>query len=282
MQACGAPDILAPNNHPSSPLHFQFSAGNPPTDITTLISHLGGDSAVLGFYDARGAVSESAGTAKSWSDARGTTGFGPTLTSDTIPGRPAWDSAHGKLSFLYKGSSYVPQTLASAASSLFSLSNKLSFVYVGISPTTTGWGRGAAEIASDGGDPPARELGIGTFANADVTVIAGKSQSTVIDTKVTANDSLVRVIIATANDSTYTGQVADSSVVSNKSSPAGSGNNVLTVGASWQGRRTATAVNPGTSTAYAVIIVNHILSHAEDSTVTSWAVANRSATRVGP
>lgn len=68
-----------------------YGGGN---DIATIIAQLGGNAQVPAFYDSRYKVTTAAGPVVSqWDDARGSTGFGPSLIA-TGTSRPPWDATN--------------------------------------------------------------------------------------------------------------------------------------------------------------------------------------------
>jgi hypothetical protein len=288
--ACDSgPRALGPGVRPSGPgLHSKFTSGSPPSDITNLVNALGGNVAVIGFYDARGGVTDSAGFATAWLDARGPAGFGPTLMTDTLPGRPTWDSVSGKLAMVYRGHLYATQGFTSLPAAAFTLSNPISLIYVGIAPTpaASGWGRALAAIASD--DiliPGPRVLEIydaqDGYADSLIQVKGGRNEAVAVSSGAKSNDTAARVIIATNSPSAISAQVADSPAVSAPITTEPFGANRLTVGARHLGTNTATAVDPGSEKAYAVIVVNHVLSASEVNAVVCWAIVNRGVTVYG-
>lgn len=104
-----------------------FGAGN-----TALITSLGGNSAVLGFYDTRKNVTATT-TVSEWDDVRGSSGFGPSLIG-TSGHQPTWDSANQVITT--DGSTVW---LASSPVALFANSGVgLTLVYVGTVPSASG------------------------------------------------------------------------------------------------------------------------------------------------
>lgn len=98
-----------------------------PAGNTALISGLGGNSRVLGFYDARAGIVNAGAALTSWSDCRGA-GFGPIIDTGTA----GWDSVNQLVTF--NGST---QHKYSATSSLFDLSTPKSLVLIGALKTGT-------------------------------------------------------------------------------------------------------------------------------------------------
>jgi hypothetical protein len=281
------PRALAPGARRAG-IHSQFSSGSPPSDITTLVTALGGNVAVIGFYDGRGGVTDSAGFATAWLDARGASGFGPPLMADTLPGRPTWDSVGGKLSMFYHGRLSTPQGLTSAPSGLYSLLTPVSLIYVGVAPTpaASGWGRGVVAIASnDILIPGPRVLEIHDaydgYSDSLIHVLGGRNEAVALNTRAKSNDSTVQVIVATNSHLAITAQVADSPTVAAAITAPFPGPNRLTVGARHLGSTLASSVDPGSAKAYAVIVVNHVLSANEVNAVVCWAIANHNATVYG-
>ena len=103
-----------------------------PADISTLVSDLGGDAQVVSFYDTRVGVTASAGAVDAWRDARGASGYGPTLAASGAR-RPAWNAAA-----LTIASDGADDELYSGISAAFDLSSAKAIVFVGAIPTGTG------------------------------------------------------------------------------------------------------------------------------------------------
>ena len=100
-----------------------LGAGN-----TALIAALGGNSAVLGFWDVRqtSSLTLSGSSVASWSDVRGSSGFGPTLAPAFAGQKPAWDAVNLLINFTAASS----HNLENASVSGWSLATGLSVVLV--------------------------------------------------------------------------------------------------------------------------------------------------------
>src|SRR6185312_4112357 len=97
---------------------------------TALISALGGNAAVLGFYDARKNVTVSGSTVTQVDDVRGAVGFGPSLIGTGHA--PAFDTVN-----LLASNPTGTEFLRTAASSIYDVSVPLTLVHIGSVPTTT-------------------------------------------------------------------------------------------------------------------------------------------------
>lgn len=97
------------------------------SDITDLVTALGGDSKVPAIYDTRYSVTQGAGVVTAWDDARGG-GFGPQLVG-TGTTKPAWDSTNLLITF-----DGVQNYLVSAIAAEFDPVSGKSYIYIGTLP----------------------------------------------------------------------------------------------------------------------------------------------------
>jgi hypothetical protein len=112
--------------------YFGLSFASPwaaPTDLATLIANLGGNSVVLGMYDTRYGITLNSTNVASWADARGSSGFGPTLSAIGTQ-QPAFASHVITFNGTTNG-------LFSSTVALYNVSQTLSTFFVG-SATTAG------------------------------------------------------------------------------------------------------------------------------------------------
>lgn len=103
------------------------------SDIRSLVAVLGGDAAVIGFYDARFGITITGTGVSSWADARGSSGFGPTLVQGTDAARPAYSASERTVSF--DGSD---DFLRATDSAYAAVTAACALVWVGTIPSTGG------------------------------------------------------------------------------------------------------------------------------------------------
>jgi hypothetical protein len=261
------------------------------SDVTTLITALGGDASVLAFYDARHNVTVAGGRVSSWGDARGA-GFGPALvpTQSGTTHQPVYNGATGPILFSWSDTNALRTAVPS---SLFDLSKPLTMVYVG-SVTLASSGLGSVAIASDSIDPPARVLALASKGYPRIFAISGASRSISLDLDVPPSgtgtvDDTMRMIV-TANDGlNISGQVdngLDSVEVGGCGqhdgfcgTANGPGPNYLTVGAMFSSPPTAILL--GSPLVNDVIVLNRVLTPSDYVTLSCWAVQYRGIHVVG-
>lgn len=69
------------------------------SDVASLVAELGGVGAVIGFYDARFGVTVTGAGVSQWDDARGASGFAPSMVQATDAARPAYSSSERTITF---------------------------------------------------------------------------------------------------------------------------------------------------------------------------------------
>lgn len=235
-----------------------------PSDVTDLITALGGNAVVPGFYDVRSGITASGGFVDRWADARGG-GFGPALTGTTTS-RPAWDSVN-----LLVTSDGTDDRLMAAASSLFPLNAATSLIYVGSIPTNAGGStRYVAAINDNGAFGRFFQIGSGA-SSAGITVTTPSGPSTAASL---APSATRRVIIAGQSASTScTIDVPNGTAGTLTTAAQSSGNNAL-----WLfGDRSASPDNCIASVARAAFVLARKATAGDITTIKTWAVTNHSA-----
>jgi hypothetical protein len=262
-----------------------------PSDVTTLIATLGGNSSVLAFYDARHNVTVSGGRLSSWGDVRGA-GFGPPLvpTQSGTTHEPVYNGTSGPILFSWTDSNAIR---TAAPSSLFDLSKALTLVYVG-SVTLASSGLGSIAIASDSIDPPQRVLALASKGYPRIFSISGAQRSISLDLDVpTAGtgtvDDPMRMIWTTSDGLNISGQVdngLDSIEVGGCGqhdgfcgTANGPGPNYLTVGAMFS--NPPKAILLGSPLVNDVIVINRALTPADYVALSCWAIKYRGIQVVG-
>lgn len=230
-----------------------------------LIAALGGNASVPAIYDVRSGLTTSGGFVDSWADARGA-GFGPTLSQSDNTRKPAWDGTV----VTFDG---VDDNLFSAASSLFDLAGAYSIVLVGAVRETAG-GAFAGGIGDTGA--LARALLFrqsATSAGVNMVDFRGGGFSAVASS--TATVGLTRRVVAVSKNAS-TGLSVDVPSVARVSNTAGgsvaAGNNVLTIGSSFNG-----AANPGQPLVRAVFTLARQVTAGDLAAILAWAQANHGA-----
>ena len=164
---------------------------------TALISALGGNAAVLGFYDARKNVTVSGSTVTQIDDVRGAVGFGPSLIGTGHA--PTWDPVG-----LTASNTANTMYLQTAASALFDLSGPMTVINVmSVAPTSNDF---TATISGS--------------ANAHVLGHAGSSAQTLRAIKSSGSAQLlgvgagpsIRVMFAIASASAFAGACGNAAV----------------------------------------------------------------------
>lgn len=169
-------------------------------DVADLVTALGGDTAVLGFYDARFGVTVSAGTVTQVDDARGASGFGPSLAGTGHA--PTWDAVAKTVS-----NTAATMYLQSAASALFDLSASVTMINVMSVPAPLS----SSFMASiSDGATNTRILGTKNTATNGVirTSVSGGAS---IDSAVNASDT-VRCVISVSSSSARAIAVANATI----------------------------------------------------------------------
>lgn len=240
------------------------------TDLHAAVT--GGTSSVLAFYSTNFGVTVNTGVVEQWDDARGSSGYGPAMTSNTIGGRPAWDSTNKLItsaSTLY---------LVTAASALFDLSGPKTLIYVGTVEQKAAQNPDyIAGIASDGAASPDRLMGILN----DTGFSSGNIIGLVLDTGFKYGSSGValgttrRCVIATKGSAanTFTIQVPDQAANAGGTSSTGgsvaSGNNGLALFA--YGAGASVNSQRGVGSARALIVIDHAVDSTEAAAIQTWA-----------
>jgi hypothetical protein len=238
------------------------------TDISDLVTLLGGDSHVLAFYDARFGVNGGA-LVTSWDDARGTTGFGPNWPAVGTT-KPAYASSTITLDAVDNG-------FESAVNTKFDPSLGRTILYVGDFQGSSGWGPAFVD------DPLSKYIGF------DMRTAVMERSSTVSNISMpTARSSIRRAaMISTSVPAPYGGggiEPHNVQVIAQVHGRIGryrqyllDNQNPLATG-SWRlnlGYFGASAAQP--AVVRAVIVLDRPIAGAEWAAFTAWAVTNHAA-----
>ena len=237
-----------------------LGAGN-----TALIAALGGNAAVLGFYDRRKNVTVSAGTLVQVDDVRGASGFGPSLIGTGHA--PTWNASAQTAS-----NTANTMYLQTAASAKFDVSVPLTLITVQSVPTTSA----DFVCAVTDGSTNTRVLGVAGPSAGFIRMLKSGSSS-VLST--VAGGAAVRLTMVPMSSSAYGIAVANTALVHTLASGLGAaGNNVLTVfgsnaastdtGSVWCATLVVAGdLGVGTGTAYTAAM----------TATATWAAANHNA-----
>jgi hypothetical protein len=235
--------------------------GPAPGDIATLITALGGNAAVNGFYDCRTGLTIVGGSQVStWADARGG-GFGPNLTQGTGSRQPTV-TAPGALQTVASAG----QNLTSVASALWLANGNITLIYVG---AITGGSSGLYGAAIADANAPTTFLGIDGFS-----IYNAKGGGVIVQASSTCTpDARIRCVFATITGTTpVTCQVPTQIIHSTAIATANSATNpTLCVGGFNGGNGNSNGTHR------AVIVMPSVISAGNVTTVFNWAHANHAA-----
>ncbi len=249
------PLVVIPGYELPSPSGAAAASG-PIADIAALIAALGGNALVPAFYDGRLNVTNAAGVASLWQDARGA-GFGPDLTAAGA----AQPSYAGADHLVFDG---VANQMVSAAVAAFDLSAPISLVFVASAVAAVN-GQSMGAISDAGAS---NILDQQFQAGPDWGSYCGGNPHTA---NVASADGVIRVVVLTYNGTAHTVRVPNHAQTNVAVVAAGAGNRPLTLGAY------STGQGKCPSTQYAVIVYAGVLSGAQVTSILNWAVANRGA-----
>jgi hypothetical protein len=236
--------------------------GPAPSDIATLITTLGGNAAVNGFYDCRTGLTIVGGSQVStWADARGG-GFGPSLTQGTGSKRPTVN-AQGALQTVASAG----QCLLSAANALWRANGNISMIYVG---AITGGSSGLYGAAIADANSPTTFLGIdggGAIYSAKGGGVIVQASSTIVA------DARIRCVVAwIAGTTPVTCQVPTQGTHSTTIATANSATNpTLCLGGYFGGNGNSNGTHR------AIIVMPSVISGGNITAVLNWAIANHAA-----
>lgn len=223
---------------------------------------VGGDTNIVALYSINKNVGVSAGTAVTWDDLRGTSGFGPQLVGTAHA--PSWDATN----LLITGSG-TSQYMVSAASSLFDTSTALTIVAVAATPVPSALS--AIMMLGGGGS---FTLGVRAQTTPSYLMLPTNTQLTGANP---ANAGPQRLLYA-SKDASATSNIAGAVVnhAANTSTNANyaSANRQLSVLALSDGTQA------GTSSIRAVLVLNRVATAGDVSALATWAVQFHSAVLV--
>jgi hypothetical protein len=223
--------------------------------LRRIIDRLGGDSSVLAIYHALYGVTTSSGNVTNWADARGSSGFGPTLVGGASH-LPTFDTTNNLVSFA------AGQYATTAASSLFDVSVPISLIGVGIFPNAAG-SPIFAEISESASE--VRHLALFT-SSPNSNKFAAETASTFIAALSTAVGSTTarRLAVASTDNSTNVNiDVPNQARVSTSitGNTNASGNNQLSLGAFFGAA--ADANSSGGVNIRMVAVINQVVTAAQ-------------------
>ena len=232
------------------------SAGYAIDTVAQFVTAMGGNSVVLGLYDARYGVTQSGGAVSEWDDARGASGYGPSLTA-TGTGQPAWDATNLLLTF-----DGVNNIMASATSSLYDMSVAKTVVLV-----TQGAISGYKTLLALDNAAKTHYFGLSTRGGATYFSEAwnGSGANPLVNSGVASSASR-RLVYAQIDGSTALCTVADSADVSAPSNLLTSENFLLSIGGG-----TLSTTNKGNPVIRAVVVVQGKLTGAQAALLRAWA-----------
>lgn len=256
--------------------HHHWATGAQPADPlgagnTALISALGGNSVVLGFWDTRQAASItlSGSSVATWADVRGSSGFGPTLAPAFSGQKPAWDATNLVINFTASSS----HNLENASVSGWSLATGLSVALVLGSATAVIAGV-FAEVAA--ASPSSLRL---TTSNPSTNYVV-----TSRDTASTLSTAPTTSVFGTATTRRLLlGSTAGSGGVFTAEAPtatAKTGTNTGTFGATGQFNlgRTASAGSFVDMSLRAVVVLAGAYTTAQRDALKTWSITYHGAT----
>lgn len=237
--------------------------GPAPSDIAALVTALGGNASVLAIYDRRTGIAYGAGGVSSWADARGSSGFGPTLAQATTAQRPTG----GGSPVLFNGT--ATQNIGCAPIAAFVANVPISICLVGAITGGPGFNYGMAladssvttsrlGIANQGGTAKYGAQGGNTVVTAGTTIVS--------DTRVRAVLAAINATPAVTCQVIGGTQVTTTIVGANTAANAG-----LTFGGLISNHTNATcAVSAG-------LVLAGLWSVGQASALLAWAIANHNA-----
>lgn len=219
----------------------------------------GGDAALAAIYSVTTGVTVISGVVSQWDDARGATGFAPSLAQATAGKRPVWDA--DRLTMTFDG---VDDDLTTATSALFDLAGAYSLVMVGAFLTLVpaqGWSAGITDGAAPTKALRLRSQGSGGIIGAQV--VAAFAQSTV------ATGTTRRLLVGSKNATTLDAFVdvpRTARVTTAAAGTTAAGNLPLTVGAFFTG-----SLSPAPAVCRAVLCLTRQATVADLAVLSDWA-----------
>lgn len=232
-------------------------------DLRQLVTALGGNASVPALYDLRRGVTASANLVSQLDDARGPSGFAPSITATTTQ-RPTLDPA--ALTLTFNGTT---NRLASASSAVFDVSGACAVFLVAAIPTTGALaypftitnGVRLFDLRAPGATAPAVEAddGAGHILSTASTVVPSTTRRLWIISKNASTGIAIDVPNKTRASATNTGSI-------------GAGNNLLTIGA-----YNAGASNFSTLVFRALGVINRQVTAADIAILLAWATSAHQA-----
>lgn len=233
------------------------------SDIRTLVAALGGDAAVVALYDARFGITITGSGVSGWADARGASGFGPTIVQGTDAARPSYSASERAVTF--DGSDDFLR--ATSAAALTSIADSCALVLVAQLAAQDASARSMCYLSNSSSPAALAWLHSTTFqlrtqtpvlvnptfpGSSDVRVLHGRRTQA-------AGDVVIGARMGSGAEST-TGPSAEAAVSPDR----------LTLGANNAG--TAGAFTPITA-ARALLVVKGDYTAAMAAAVNQWALA---------
>lgn len=234
-------------------------------DVNTLITNLGGNSGVIGFWDCRLNVTSASLSVSAWGDCRTAPGGGA-LNTMSLAGTgtaPTIASANQPIVFAASGSQYLATV---SNTGLYNAAGPVTMLAVCASAATS-------DTNGIGGyDATTNAFEIATNATPDYTGVVGSTPTTLTST--VAASTTLRAFILKVN-----GSGTISLTVSNGTPVTASG---VGFGTDTTSRMTlGSTAGSGTvlgNTWAAVALFNFYTNSSQDTTLYNWAVANHAAT----
>lgn len=241
------------------------------TEIIYLQNNItGGDASILAYYSTEYNVTTPGtgfepGKVQQWDDARGSSGYGPSLTiSDPLEAdRPDWDGTNKLITF-----DGANDFLTSAASSKFDLSGAKALIFVAALRETTGT---ADNVAIMGGSY-ARFLAIRQAGGSSATITAVDPDDSA-DSTITVGTTRRLVIASKNGTNTHSIEVPNHAKVSTTAGGSQSaGNNSLTIGSN-----TFPLALKSKPIVRAVVVLDHVPDATEVTAIKTWATTYHGA-----
>lgn len=247
----------------------QSAAAFTGNDVAQLVANLGGDTVVSAIYDVRFGITLSGSNVAQLDDARGATGFGPSLAQATSGKQPPFTGGSDAAKNITFPNS-VNRTLITPAVAAFDLSTPKTLVLIGAFPApvaTAAYAGGINDSNSVNG-----AILIEFRSDTSLLHVQFWPGPQLVETTVPVSAN-VRALFATTNGST-TGlaEVPNAGQKSHSISAIGSRNCALVFGSYWDN-----AVNGGGFVFRAALVLSGAYTSTQRDTIDAWAVANHAA-----
>lgn len=220
-----------------------------PTDYEALITSLGGNAQVPGFYDVRIGITASGGLVDSWADARGA-GFGPQLAAAGAA-RPTWDATN---LLVVAGAA---TDLASAEVTGFDISGAKGLVFIGAAPLNSTSNNNLLALFNAAISRYFSIVSTPAGALSALTTPVASGNSSVV------GSATRRAIIAGIDGTTF----AVSLDIPNAAGVTSTGASAMPAGTN------ALHVGLASTSCRAIIVLNHKPTAADITEIKNWAVA---------